>query len=474
MAAIPSFDDEPRYLRELAEFLSIPSVSREPAHRDDMRRAAEWVARQLAFAGGRVVETDGHPVVLGEWLGARDAPTILVYGHYDVQPPGDEAEWDTAPFEPTIRNGRIVARGATDDKGPVMVALKAAEAYMEAGGALPLNVRFLFEGEEEVGSRNLPAFLRARRAELAADLVVSADGAMWRASEPSVTIAAKGLLAMDLEVTGARGDLHSGRHGGAVQNPLHALAEILASLHHPDGRVAVEGFYDHVAPLSNADRAALARVPFDEEAYRREVGVTALHGEPGYRTLERLWTRPTLEVNGVAGGGSYTVIPRRARAHLTSRLVPDQRPERIAAAIAAHVAARCPPGVTARLIPEPGGVPAYSVPADHPAIVAAQEALRRVYPDREPLLVRIGGTLPPAALFEDVLGLKTLMFSFSTSDEQLHAPNEFFRISRLGEGMRAWAELWALLAGAPARAPAPARPARPPSADATPAAPDPT
>jgi acetylornithine deacetylase/succinyl-diaminopimelate desuccinylase-like protein len=442
----PSFDEQERYRRELAAFLSIPSISQDPTRRDDMRAAAEWLASQLGFANGRVVESDGHPVVLGEWLGAAGAPTILVYGHYDVQPAGDESAWDTPPFQPSIREGRIYARGATDDKGPVFVALKVAEAFHARDSGLPLNVRFLLEGEEEIGSRNLPAFLAAHRDELTADLVVSADGAMWRASEPSIAIAAKGLLALEITVTGAATDLHSGRHGGAVQNPNHALAVILAGLHEPDGGIAVAGFSDGVEPLGEADRVALAAVPFDEEAYRREVGVSALHGEPGYSTLERLWTRPTLEVNGIAGGGSFTVIPRHARAHVTCRLVSGQRPEAVFAAIAAHVRGDCPPGVEVEIEAEPGAVQAYAIAADHPAVEAGRQALALVYPEREPLLVRMGGTLPAAVLFEQILGLKTLMFSFSTGDEQLHAPNEFFRLQRLEEGMRAWAELWLLLA----------------------------
>jgi acetylornithine deacetylase/succinyl-diaminopimelate desuccinylase-like protein len=445
MAVTPSFDDGPRYLRELTEFLRIPSVSADPARKPELRRAAEWVAAQLDFAGGRVVETDGHPVVLGEWLGAPGAPTILVYGHYDVQPPGDEAEWESPPFSPTVRDGRIYARGATDDKGPMLVPLKVAEAYLDSAGALPVNVRFLFEGEEEIGSPSLAGVLRAHGGELEADLVVSADGAMWRSSEPSIAIAAKGLVAFDLVVTGPATDLHSGRHGGAVQNPLHALAELLAGLHERDGSVAVAGFYDEVLPLAAADREALARVPFDEEAYRAEVGVPALHGEPAFSVLERLWARPTLEVNGLEGGGAFTVIPRRAAAHVTCRLVPDQHPERVLAAISAHVHARRPPGVAVAVEAVPGAVPAYAIPADHPAVAAATRALAAVYPDEETLLVRIGGTLPAASLFEELLGVKTLLFSFSTADEQLHAPNEFFRLSRLGEGMRAWAELWRLL-----------------------------
>jgi acetylornithine deacetylase/succinyl-diaminopimelate desuccinylase-like protein len=446
MAATPSFDEGPRYLRELMEFLSIPSISSDPARKPDLRRAAEWVAAQLAFANGRVVETAGHPVVLGEWLEAPGAPTILVYGHYDVQPPGDEAEWETPAFSPSVRDGRIYARGATDDKGPMLVPLKVAEAFLDELGALPLNVRFLFEGEEEIGSPSLAGVLRGRRDELDADVVVSADGAMWRASEPSIAIAAKGILALDVVVTGPGTDLHSGRHGGAVQNPLHALSQLLAGLHEPDGTVAVGGFYDDVLPLRDADRAALTRVPFDEEAYRLEVGVPALHGEPGFSTLERLWTRPTLEVNGVEGGGRFTVIPRQARAHITCRLVPDQDPAAIFAAVRAHLQAQRPPGVEVAVEAEPGAVPAYAIASDHPAVRAATKALAAVYPDDETLLVRIGGTLPAASLFHEILGLKTLLFSFSTADEQLHAPNEFFRLSRLGEGMRAWAELWRLLA----------------------------
>jgi acetylornithine deacetylase/succinyl-diaminopimelate desuccinylase-like protein len=440
------FTDRARYVRELSEFLRIPSISSDPARRPAMHDAAEWVAAQLAFANGRVVETDGHPVVLGEWLGLAGAPTILVYGHYDVQPPGEESEWTTPPFEPSVCDDRIYARGATDDKGPVLVPLKVAEVFLAQEGALPLNVRFLIEGEEEIGSPSLALFLDEHRDELEADLVVSADGAMWRPSEPSIAIAAKGLLALDVVVTGASVDLHSGRHGGAVQNPIHALARILAGLHDDDGAVAVPGFYDGVESIARADREALARIPFEEETYREEVGVPELHGEPGFTTLERLWTRPTLEVNGVEAGGWFTVIPRRARAHITCRLVPRQDPEVVFGAIERHVQASRPPGIEVGVEAAPGGVPAYAIPADHPAVVAGKAALRAVYPESEPLLVRIGGTLPAAAIFEEILGLKTLFFSFSTGDERLHAPDEFFRLRRLDEGLRAWADLWRLLA----------------------------
>jgi acetylornithine deacetylase/succinyl-diaminopimelate desuccinylase-like protein len=416
----------------------------DPARRPAIAEAASWVAERLAFAGGRVVHTSGHPVVVGERIVSADAPTILVYGHYDVQPPGDERAWTTPAFEPAVRDGRLYARGASDDKGPVLVALETARRWHE-GGDDTLNVRFLIEGEEEIGSASLPGFLERHREELQADLVVSADGAMWRPTEPSVAVAAKGLLGLDLVVTGPAADLHSGRHGGAVQNPNHALARIVASLHDADGRVAVPGFYDDVDELAPSDRDALERVPFDDEAYRAGLGVPALHGEPGRTTIERLWARPTLEVNELRGGGAFTVIPGEARAHLTCRLVPRQDPTRVAAQIAAHVVDVSPPGVRVSTEQHVGAVPAYAIASDHPAVEAACSALRTVYRNVEPLLVRIGGTLPAAVLFERELGLKTLVFSFSTADENLHGPDEFFRLARLEEGVAAWSELWRLL-----------------------------
>ncbi|MEU7941323.1 dipeptidase [Microbispora bryophytorum] len=446
-----SFDStDAAYLDELAGYVAVPSVSRD-ATPETMRTAARWLAAQLSFAGGRVVDTAGHPVVRGEWLGAPGAPTILVYGHYDVQPTGDLAEWRTPPFELSVDGDVMRGRGVTDDKGPVFIVLKVAQAFIEQEGALPLNVKFLFEGEEEIGSPHLPAYLREHADELAADLVISADGAMWRPSEPSLSIASKGLVTLDVEVSGAATDLHSGRYGGTVANPVHALSEILAGLHAPDGRVAVDGFYDGIPEPSDERRAAIAAVPFDEDRYRDDLGLDGLFGEAGYSTLERLWERPTLEINGVLAGGKYTVIPHVATAHISCRLVPGQRPERVLQAITDHVLAQKIPGVRVAVRPDEGGVPAYTIPAGHPAIRAATEALAHVYPDQDVLLAVIAGTLPATALFEEVLGAKTLFFSFSTADENLHAPNEFMRISRLREGMRAWERLWRLLADGPHR-----------------------
>jgi acetylornithine deacetylase/succinyl-diaminopimelate desuccinylase-like protein len=439
-----------RYLSQLAEYVAVPSVSRDADHAT-MTAAATWLAGQLAFAGARVVETDGHPVVQAEWLGAPGAPTILVYGHYDVQPTGDLAEWITPPFE-LHRDGDIVrGRGATDDKGPVYIVLKTAQAFMDQEGALPLNVKFLLEGEEEIGSPHLPAFIEAHAGELAADLVISADGAMWRPTEPSLSLSSKGLVSMDITVEGASGDLHSGRFGGTVANPLHALSEILASLHTADGTVAVEGFYNGIPELDQQRRREIADVPFNEKDFLDAIGLEQGHGEAGFTTLERLWERPTLEVNGISGGGKYTVIPHAAVANVSCRLVPGQDPDAVIDAIIAHVSGLDLPGVRAAVHPDSARVPAYTIPASHPAIRAAAAALEAVYPGEQVLLACIPGTLPATDLFERVLGAKTLFFSFSTADEKLHAPNEYLRIRRLREGMRAWEQLWRLLAAGPHR-----------------------
>ena len=437
--------DDAGYVSELAEFVAVPSVSRD-ASADTMHAAARWLAGQLSFAGGRVVQTAGHPVVLGEWLGAPGAPTVLVYGHFDVQPTGDLAEWLTPPFELTVEGDIVRGRGATDDKGPVYIVLKTAQAFVEQEGGLPLNVKFLFEGEEEIGSPNLPAFLHEHAGDLAADLVISADGAMWRPTEPSVALASKGLVSLDIQVEGASTDLHSGRFGGTVANPVHVLCEILASLHDRDGTVAVPGFYDGIPPVTAERRRQIRDVSFAEESYLRDLGLAHAHGEAGYTTLERLWERPTLDVNGIKGGGKYTVIPRVAVGHVSCRLVPGQDPDAVIDAITKHVRRAPTAGTRVTVLPDPSRVAAYTITADHPAIAAATAALRAVYPDQHVLQVHVPGTLPATVLFERELGVKTLFFSFSTADEKLHAPNEFLRLRRLREGMRAWEHLWRLLA----------------------------
>jgi acetylornithine deacetylase/succinyl-diaminopimelate desuccinylase-like protein len=450
VAMLSTNHDTQAHLAELAEYVAIPSISRD-ASLETMTEAANWLVGQLDFADAYVDATAGHPVVRGQWIQDPSAPTILVYGHYDVQPTGDLAEWITPPFELTIDGDVMRGRGCTDDKGPVFIVLKVAQAFMAQEGRLPLNIKFLFEGEEEIGSEHLEKYVREHAKELACDLVISADGAMWRPSEPSLSLMSKGLVTLSVEVHGANDDLHSGRFGGTVANPLHGLAQIIASLHTPEGAVAVDGFYDGIKPLSDERRRELAEVSFDDEQWRGQLGVPELFGEPGYSTIERLWERPTLEVNGMEGGGKYTVIPHVAAAHISCRLVPGQDPAHVLAAVVAHLERQSAPGLTVKVLPDEAMVPAYTISADHPAIRAATEALARTYPGEKVLLACIAGTLPATALFESALGAKTLFFSFSTSDEKLHAPNEFMRIRRLGEGMQAWEQLWRLLADGPHR-----------------------
>ncbi|HEY5490740.1 MAG TPA: dipeptidase [Gemmatimonadaceae bacterium] len=440
-----------RILSELIEFAAIASVSTDPAHASDMAAAAKWVAAKLAAAGPlnvRTIATPGNPVVYGEWLGAPGKLTVLVYGHYDVQPPDPLDKWTSPPFTPSVRDGRLYARGVSDDKGPTLIAIRVAEAFFAVADALPINVKFMIEGEEEIGSPNLDAFIAAHKQLLAADVVISADGAMWRASEPSLTVASRGLAGLNFTLTGASKDLHSGRHGGSVANPLHAMAQLVASLHHPDGRIAVEGFYDTVRELSADERAAIAALPFDEATYVEQVGAPASFGEVGYTLLERNWTRPTLEINGMWGGyqgpGQKTVIPSEAHAKITCRLVPDQVPDEIVRLITRHLEAHVPSGTRLSVMPGDHGTPAAHIESGHYALKAAASALQAVY-GVPPLLVRMGATVPIMELFKRYMGIDTVYFSFSTADEDYHAPNEFFRVHRLHEGLEAWARYWEIL-----------------------------
>ncbi len=440
-----------RIFSKLVEFASIPSVSTDPAHAADIDRAARWVATALAAAGPltvRTLLTAGNPVVYGEWLDAPGRPTVLVYGHYDVQPPDPLEKWHSPPWTPTVRDGRLYARGVSDDKGPMLIPIAVAEAFFATAGGLPVNVKFMFEGEEEIGSRHLDAFVERHKDLLAADVVVSADGAMWRIDEPSLTVASRGLCGLELTLTAASKDLHSGRHGGGVANPLHAMATLIASLHESDGGVAVAGFYDAVRELSRDERAALAALPYDERAYLAQVGAPSAFGEPGYTTLERQWTRPTLEVNGMWGGyqgpGQKTVIPSEAHAKITCRLVPDQDPEEVAARVRQHLETHVPPGTRLSVSSADHGSRAAHIRNDHFALKAADAALQATYGVR-PLVVRMGGTVPISELFQRHMGLDTVFFSFSTADEDFHAPNEFFRVHRLHEGLEAWARYWRIL-----------------------------
>ena len=442
---------EDRILTELIEFATIPSVSTDPARARDVAAAGRWVADALTKAGPfsvRTIPTARNPVVYGEWLGAPGKLTALVYGHYDVQPEDPLEKWKSPPFTPTIRDGRLYARGVSDDKGPMLIPIKVAEAFFGTTGELPINIKCMFEGEEEVGSPSLDSFIAEHKEMLAADVVVSADGAMWRIDEPSLTISSRGLTGLELTITAATKDLHSGRHGGGIANPLHAMAQLIASLHEPNGRVAVTGFYDRVRELTPSERAEIAALPFDEKTYLAQVGAPATFGEPGYSTLERQWTRPTLEVNGMWGGyqgpGEKTVIPSAAHAKITCRLVADQDPEEIVALVRRHLETHLPPGTRLSISAGDHGARPAEVPADHFALKAAEVALRQVY-GVSPLIVRSGGTVPISELFQRHMGLETVFFSFSTADEDYHAPNEFFRIHRLHEGLEAWARYWTIL-----------------------------
>ena len=435
-----------RILADLVAFASIPSVSADPAHAGDLDAAAAWLARRFMAAGPfavRTIATPGAPVVSAEWLGAPGAPTVLIYGHYDVQP-ADPERWESPPFTPTLRGGRLYARGVSDDKGPLLIPIAVAEAFFAERGSAPINLKFVIEGEEEVGSSHLEDWVAEHRARLAADVVISADGAMWRIDEPSLITGSRGLAALELTLQGPAKDLHSGRHGGSVANPLHAMARLIASLHHPDGRVAVDGFYDRVRELSAAERAEIAALPFDEPAYLRQVGAPAPVGESGYSTLERQWTRPTLEVNGMWGGymgpGQKTVVPSLAHAKITCRLVPDQEPDEVVGLVGRHLERHVPEGTRLTISPGNHGARPFQIGRDHYALRAAASALQGTY-GVAPLLVRMGGTVPVAEIFHRLLGTATVYFSFSTGDEDFHGPNEFFRVHRLHEGLAAWARL---------------------------------
>lgn len=440
-----------RILAELLEFARIPSISTDARYKADVQHAANWVAEQLRQAGPlkvQVYETSGHPLVYAEWLEAGDAPTLLIYGHYDVQPPDPLDQWKTPPFEPTVHNGRIYGRGVSDDKAPMFIPIKVAQAYLATEGRLPLNVKFLFEGEEEIGSPSLDSFVRERLALLNADFMLSADGAMWRADVPTLSVSSRGMVAFEVTVRGPSKDLHSGRHGGAVANPLHAMATLLASLHDKDAHVAVKGFYDDVEELGEAQRQVIQTLPFDEAAYLKEVGSPALCGEAGYSTLERQWNRPTLEINGMWGGyqgeGSKTVLPSEAHAKITCRLVPRQQPEDVMRKIAHHLEQHKPTGVTLDIGVKEHGALAYRLPEDHLGLRVAQQTLREIY-QQEPLLVGMGGSVPICETFQRYLGMDTVFFSFAVGDEDIHAPNEFFRVERLYQGLQAWALYWRLL-----------------------------
>ena len=441
-----------RYLELLHEFLRIPSISTDASRAEAMQEAAGWVQQRLIDCGveARIVETPGHPAVLGDSGPTGGAtPTVLVYGHYDVQPVGDESLWDSAPFEPTVRNGAIYARGAADDKGQVLTHLLGAEAWMKTAGKLPLRVKFLIEGEEEVGSSNLGALVELQAERLACDYVVISDTAKFNADTPAITYGTKGMVYKEIVITGTRQDLHSGSFGGTVANPGNALARIVAGLKDEDQRVAIPGFYDDVQPISDQERAALEVLPFDEGQYLESGGSPALTGEAGYSTLQRRWTRPTLDVNGLYGGfmgqGASTIIPARVGAKVSMRIVPDQDPHKISRAFDQAVRTLAPPGVRVE-IREHATAPAYVCPVDSPGMKAATAALEAGF-NKPPVLIREGGTLPILPLFRSVLGAESLMMGFCVPNCNAHGPNEFLVLDDFFCGIRTSAWLMHLLAG---------------------------
>lgn len=436
-----------RFEAELQEFLRIPSISSLPEHTIDVRRAGEWVAARMRAAGipqVELLETGGHPVVYGEYPAGPDLPTILIYGHFDVQPVDPVELWSSPPFAPEVRDGRVYARGACDDKGNMLIPILAVEALLRTEGRLPLNVKFVLEGQEEIGSPQLPAFVAEHRDLLACDMVISADTGQWSETQPALLTTLRGLCALQIDVRGANTDLHSGTFGGAVQNPIHALVQLLNSMRGADGRVLVDGFYDDVRPLTPEEREQIARVPFDEAAYTAQLDVDALHGEEGYTPYERLWARPTLEINGIWGGfqgeGTKTVLPNEAHAKLTCRVVANQDPAVVAERVCAHVRRHTPPGVRVSCQVLSGYAQPYRIPDDHPGNLAVAEVLTELY-GRPPYLTGGGGSVPVCELFQNLLGVYTVGFGFGLDDERIHAPDEFFRLSSFHRGQEGYCRL---------------------------------
>lgn len=440
----------PRFEDELKALIRIPSISAQPAHNADTRRAAEFVRDNLRGIGveAELIETAGHPIVYGERMDAPGKPTLLIYGHYDVQPPEPLEPWNSPPFEPTVRDGNLYARGATDDKGQMFTHIKAAEAWLKTAGRLPVNVKFLIEGEEEVGGANLEAYVAANADKLSCDYAVISDTSQYGPGQPAICYGLKGLAYFELHLRGANRDLHSGQYGGAVQNPCNALAQILAGIKGPDGRIALPGFYDDVIPLADWERESIAKLGFSEEKFRKDLGVEATFGEEGYSTLERLWARPTFDVNGLFGGyagpGPKTVLPGFAGAKFSFRLVPGQKAEKVREQLESYLRSACPPGVTYELMTHGAGE-AVLVAVESPGVKAAAKAIASAF-GKAPVFIREGGSIPVVGLIKARLGVDTLLLGWGQPDDNLHGPNEKFSLADFHRGIRAGAHLMAELA----------------------------
>jgi acetylornithine deacetylase/succinyl-diaminopimelate desuccinylase-like protein len=430
-----------RFVDDLIEWVRIPSVSSDPKHTPDVARNADHLANTLRALGAGRVEvwpTAGHPAVFAEWMRAPGKPTLLVYGHHDVQPVDPLNEWVTPPFEPSMRGGRLWGRGVVDDKGQVFIHAKAIEAFVKTVGGLPINLRMIVEGEEEVGSLNLDKLLRDHAADLAADFVCVSDTAMFGRGIPSLCVGLRGLAYVEVFVDGPAVDLHSGSFGGGVANPVNALAHMLATLHDADGRITVEGFYEHVLPLKDGERREIASLPFDEKEWLRSTGAPAVFGETGYSTLERVWARPTLDVCGISGGfqgeGAKTIIPARASAKVSCRLVPDQEPDDIVRKLTAHFTRVAPPGVRIRVENLHGGRP-YLAPTDHPVYEIAKRAFSKAF-GKPTVFMREGGSIPFVRTIADATGKPCLLMGFGQPDENAHAPNEWLDLENYHLGIK--------------------------------------
>lgn len=444
-------NDFQRAQAELLEWLAIPSISTLPERTGDVRRAAEWLNKKLEGIGfiTQILETAGHPVVYAEKLEAAGAPTVLLYGHYDVQPVDPIGEWTADPFAPVVRDGEIVARGSTDDKGQVYAHVKALEIMLRDGGKLPINLKILIEGEEEIGSPNLEAFVKAQADRLACDVVVISDGSMFAPGVPTLTTGLRGLCYLEVHVQGASKDLHSGQYGGAVANPIQALAQIIQSLRDGNGKILVPGIYDHVRAVSETELEGWRKLPFSESDFASSVGVDALPGEPNYSVLERLWARPTLEINGIWGGfsgeGQKTVLPAKAGAKISLRLVPDQSPDEIFKLVNAHIAGLELPGVRVD-VKKLHTAPCALVDANSPAAQLALRALERAYPGKDVAFVRSGGSIPVVSVFSQVLSAPVLLVDYGLPNDGAHGPDERFTLECFKKGIEVSGYLYEELA----------------------------
>ena len=428
-----------RFLSELLDFLRIPSISADTQYKSDVLKAATWLSNeltQIGMEGVEIVPTQGHPIIYGEKMVSTSAPTILIYGHYDVQPPDPLDLWDSPPFEPVIKNDRIYARGACDDKGQLYMHVKAIESMLSAG-QLPCNVKVMFEGEEEVGSVNLGHFLKTHKERLGADVILVSDTSIIANDVPSITTGLRGLSYVEVEVTGPNKDLHSGVFGGAVANPANILCSMIASLHDADRHITIPGFYDDVEIVSDEERRQMNMAPFNEADYKRNLNVDALMGEKGYTTLERTSIRPTVEVNGIWGGyigeGAKTVLPSKAFAKISMRLVPNQDPDKITELFTRHFISLAPPSVKVKVTPHHGGQPAVT-PTDTLEYQAASKAMLQTF-GKAPLPQRSGGSIPIVALFESILGVKTVLLGFGLDSDDIHSPNEHYGLFNFYKGI---------------------------------------